>query len=170
MRIMGIDAALRTTGWCIFDDDVLVDFGKIQTRDTQFRGDKREERNCYIIQEIESVIDEYNIDILLLERSIYAKYTKSDGQLHELNGMIKCLAFMKNIKFVRLFPSEVKRLVTGYGAAHKRVVSEYVQKQVPGAKRVGLFCDKNTLKKTSDIYDSIALVIAYKKLQENPNA
>lgn len=63
MRVLALDQASRVSGWAIFDDDNLEQYGKIDVSKYYELG----ERLHQIRQEVEHIIDDEHIDVVILE-------------------------------------------------------------------------------------------------------
>ena len=63
MRILALDQASRVSGWAIFDEDNLEQYGKIDVSKYYDLGD----RLHVIRQEVEHIIDDEHIDAVVLE-------------------------------------------------------------------------------------------------------
>ena len=63
MRILALDQASRVSGWAIFDEDNLEQYGKIDVSKYFELG----ERLHVIRQEVEHLIDDEHIDAVILE-------------------------------------------------------------------------------------------------------
>jgi len=164
MKILGVDASLSSTGWSVFENGKVTDYGKICTKRKNFDNDI--ERISYICRSIEDLFEfHYDIEVCVLENSIPAKHSQSVTQLNFLKGMI--IKTMQNfdVDVELMYPSTVKKLVAGKGTAPKEEVARYIQGNI---KDVGEYYDGASVKKkTSDIYDSMALVVAYLKEDAN---
>ena len=65
---------------------------------------------------------------------------------------------MNQIDIDLIFPSSVKKLVTGNGRAIKEDVAKYIQENYID---IGEYSDKQGKNKTSDICDAISIAIAH---------
>lgn len=62
MRLLALDQATHITGWAVFEDDKLIEFGKIVSNHEDLG-----QRLYYIKHEILSLIDKYNINEVVFE-------------------------------------------------------------------------------------------------------
>lgn len=62
MRILALDQSSRITGWAVFEEDRLIKYGTYTTKKSNI-----EDRLYEIRQKIESLIEEYSIDTVILE-------------------------------------------------------------------------------------------------------
>lgn len=61
-NLLALDQASHITGWSIFQEDKLIEYGKIVANQADLG-----ERLCYIKQEVLKLIDKYNIDEIVME-------------------------------------------------------------------------------------------------------
>lgn len=159
--ILGLDLSLSCTGFSVLTfNKQIVEYGTIRTEKADFYNDI--ERLRFIANEIEKIIQKYKIGIVVLEDSIPVKNSRSVLQVNVLKGMvIRTIQYQKHeIELNLLYPTTVKKLVTGNGRADKETVANTVKEQL------GLeleYSDKQNKKKTSDIFDSLALSLSYIK-------
>lgn len=62
MRLLALDQASHVSGWSVFEDSKLIEYGKIEANQ-----DDLGERLYYIKQEVLKLIDKYNIDEVVME-------------------------------------------------------------------------------------------------------
>lgn len=62
MRLLALDQASRTTGWAIFEDDKLINWGAFSVTDDDFGT-----RLVKIVDKVENLIQEHNIDEIAIE-------------------------------------------------------------------------------------------------------
>lgn len=62
MRVLALDQASRTSGWSVFDDGKLLEYGKFTADQTDI-GD----RLYYIRKQVINLIDKYKIDEVVFE-------------------------------------------------------------------------------------------------------
>ena len=150
---------MSSSGYSIVTQDKkVIKYGKINTNKEDFKDDV--ERLTHICNTLEDIIKPYDIKLCILEDSIPVRNSKSVLQLNILKGMIIRSLQKNGIKTKLIYPTTVKKMVTGNGRATKEVIAQTVQKDLID---IGKYSDKQTKKqeKTSDIYDSLALVLAY---------
>jgi len=150
MRILGIDPGLGSTGYGIIDDGnfKLIEAGVIKTKPNT----PIQDRVKHIFDEIAGIIDEYNPQVLVLEK-IYSHYkhpTTSILMAHA-RAMACLICGKSDIKLVNYPSTRIKKAVTGNGHASK----EQVQRMVQGILK---------LKKPPeplDVSDALAMAISY---------
>lgn len=95
---MGLDASTKCSGWCIFDDDKLIEYGKISPDDNSLTW---RERIIWMMHQVALIIKRYNVEELIAETPV--KTTKNVNtleQLFSLHGAILGIATVLHIKFV----------------------------------------------------------------------
>lgn len=166
--ILGIDGSLSSTGWCVRDDDKIINGGKITTKKNPKINEFEDEDNriVFICVNILEICKKYNIDNVCMEGQFISaiQSKKTAMQLSRLRGGITTLLKVngKNIKYRQ--PSEVKKLITGRGNATKEEVAEAIiriYENSPFVQNLGPFNDRQCKDKNSDIYDSIAIATCY---------
>lgn len=64
MKILALDQSTRVTGWAVFADDALQEYGKF---DAENAGADIGKRLTYIREKVKALIDKYNIQKILIE-------------------------------------------------------------------------------------------------------
>ena len=62
MRLLALDQASRVSGWAFFEDEKLIDYGKIELKE-----DEVGPRLVTLKKEIANLIDKYKVDIVAFE-------------------------------------------------------------------------------------------------------
>lgn len=87
MRLLSLDQASHISGWAVFEDNKLIEYGKIEANQSDI-GD----RLYYIKQEVLKLINKYNIDEVVLEDIQYQNNVGNNVQtfkiLAELLGVL----------------------------------------------------------------------------------
>lgn len=172
MKILTLDLSLTSTGFAIFEYDVingipvfdknnLIECGKINPKCNN------EERLLYIYNTIENLIALHDIDIIIIEDGFVGNNRKVGIQLSELRGCIKLLAMQWGIEIISAPPQAVKKVVCEGSSLSKEEVAHKLKSKYEGNQifdSIGDFSDKANKNKTSDIYDAIALYEYYKSI------
>lgn len=152
MRIIGIDPALKITGFGIIDDHQgklsLVQAGTIMTS----AADPMSSRLSRIFDDLNFLFSEFKPQVMVLEK-IYShhQHPATSFVLGQARGVI-CLAAEKaKLKLVEYSATHVKKSIVGRGLASK----EQVQSMV--AALLGI----KTLPKYKDVTDALAMAISY---------
>jgi crossover junction endodeoxyribonuclease RuvC len=152
MRILGIDPALKTTGYGIIDWDgrsfELVASGVVNTR----YGQPLPQRLDTIHRGISGLIEAQHPDIMILEKVfIHYHHPTTAFLLGQARGII-CLACAQGgIPLVEYAATHVKKAVVGRGQASKTQVQ----------RMVATILNLKVLPKYEDTTDALALAIAY---------
>ena len=64
MKVLALDQSTRVTGWAVFADDALQEYGKF---DAENAGTDIGKRLTYIKSKVKTLIDKYNIQKVLIE-------------------------------------------------------------------------------------------------------
>jgi crossover junction endodeoxyribonuclease RuvC len=152
MRIIGIDPALRVTGFGIIDDSngrlTLVRAGTISTSANK----DLPSRLIQIFDAVNSLIGEFNPQVMVLEKIYsHAQHPATAFILGQARGIICLAAGKSNLELVEYSATHVKKSVVGRGLASK----EQVQRMV------AVLLAMKTLPKYKDVTDALALAIAY---------
>lgn len=156
MTILGLDLSLSSSGRCIFSNNKVIAYGKITTKKQDFENDL--DRFKYIADEVQEIINKHEIDFAVIEDSVPAKKSRSVMQLNIIKGEVIRTLTLNLIPVGLLYPSTVKKLVTGNGKSSKEEVAQYIRENYIDC---GEYNDKPSKSKTSDIYDAIAIAIAW---------
>jgi crossover junction endodeoxyribonuclease RuvC len=152
MRIIGIDPALRITGFGIIDDCEgrlsLVKSGVIKTSSSK----PLPECLNQIFLVLEEILNEFKPQVMVLEK-IYVHYQHpaTSFLLGEARGIICLVAERAKIELVEYSATHVKKSIVGRGQASK----EQVQKMVASVLAM------RTMPKYKDVTDALALAITY---------
>ncbi len=152
MRIIGIDPALKITGFGIIDDHSgkfsLVRAGTINTPANK----DLPSRLIQIFDAVNSLLLEFNPQVMVLEK-IYSHsgHPATAFVLGQARGIICLAAGKADLELVEYSATHVKKSVVGRGLASK----EQVQRMV--CALLGM----KTLPKYKDVTDALALAIAY---------
>lgn len=162
--IIGIDASLSCTGWCYLDFDTreLIKYGKICTRASDFKDEI--ERCVCIKDEILYRIVKAPVMDVALEGGYVGSNPRTGLQLGLLRGMILGSCSDHKYNYSLEAPSAIRKALGLNGNAKKEEVYEFLQdyyKDCPKFHEIGEFSDRQNKSKTSDIYDSIGIALAY---------
>ena len=153
--ILGIDPSLSSTGYAVLDEDRnLIDYGKLISGPTM----KEEDRICKITNNLKKIIEKYKIEKVVMESQFFSKNPKTAMQLSRLRGAITYMARMLECDLFYLTPAEARKLLISQGSAKKEDIAKYIRENIVD---LGEFIDAKCKDKNSDIYDSIAIGIAF---------
>ena len=152
MRICALDQASKKTGYAIFEDNKLVDYGLIN-----MGGESDINNRLYkMVDEIHSIIKQSQANQVVFEDVSQRNNVKTLISLSRLQGMIMEICYQDNIDFL-IYPPSTWRSIIGItqGASVKRSelkwqAIEYVNKHY-------------NIKVTDDVAESICIGLAYIK-------
>lgn len=151
MRILGIDPGTATIGLGVVDKEgsnpVLVDYGTINTSPKKSPPD----RLLDIYNKLNSVIDKYTPDVIVMEQLFYAKNQTTVIAVGKAVGVLQLVAAKRSIPVVEYTPPEVKQAVVGYGLAEKKQVQYMIQR----------ILKLKEIPKPDDAADALALCICH---------
>lgn len=120
MIALGIDLSLTHTGLAVLSDGRLHSKKSIRSKPTGKRPINEIERIEHISVQIAEVIDQVKPDIAAIEGIAFmASKTTALAQLSALNYFVRRELMKRQIPFVIVAPSSLKKFVTGKGNAQK---------------------------------------------------
>ncbi|MBU0546879.1 MAG: crossover junction endodeoxyribonuclease RuvC [Patescibacteria group bacterium] len=163
MIILGIDPGTATTGYGIIQDKKTkgknrtfkcICCGTIQTKPTQ----SIPYRLQIIQKELAKIINQYNPEILVMERIFFFRNVKTIITVSQAQGIILFTAAKKKLPVYQFTPLQVKMTITGYGRAEKKEVEKKVKK---------IFKTKTLPSKSDDAIDALAIALTYHLKTDN---
>jgi len=126
--MMGIDPGSYATGFAFLSltgnkVDVL-DYGVIRPK----KDAELIFRIGHIIKELENLIEKYKPIAFCMEKAFFAKNANSALILGHIRGAIMSLGFKYDLVFSEKSPREIKKAVTGNGAASKEQVANMMSR------------------------------------------
>lgn len=160
MKILGIDPGLGRCGFGLIDVDGktrALDFGVVTTTvDAPLPA-----RLSELYDSLNEVFDETKPEMVAVEKLFFAKNITTGIAVAEARGIVLLVAEQKDLPVYEYTPNEIKKSLTGYGAATKTQIEEMV--------RVHLELEKKP--KPDDAADALAVAITcsflYKMGQDN---
>ena len=130
-RILGIDPGLNRTGYGLLHRNrgqiVLDEGGVIATSTEQSLADRIHE----IASEIRAIITEWQPRTIAIEQVFsLGKNPKSAILLAHVRGAILSTAREAGLQVVHYKPTQIKKLLTGYGQASKEQMQQAVQREL----------------------------------------
>lgn len=104
MRIIAFDQATNITGWCIFDNKKLLNYGIIDTSKFKSVDEKISKQK----KEIQKLIKKYKPELFAIEDIQYQQNQYTYKILAELLGVISNTFFENEYPFVIISPSKWK--------------------------------------------------------------
>ncbi len=148
--ILGLDPGLADTGFGVVGrEGSLVDYrvcGSIKTKaKTNFS-----KRLLEIYREVSNLLEEYQPDLVVIEKLFFAKNTKTAIDVGQARGVILLAVAEHKIDLVELTPLQVKQAIASSGQASKRQVGLMVKN----------FLHLSAVPKPDDAADALAIAIA----------
>lgn len=151
VRIIGIDPGTATTGYGVVEkvgsSPRMLDFGAITTSPRK----SPPARLLDIYDRINEILEQYQPDVVVMERLFFAKNQTTAIAVSKACGVIQFAAAQRGIPVVEYTPMEVKQAVVGYGGAEKQQV-QYMIQRILGLRDVP---------KPDDAADALALCVCH---------
>lgn len=168
--ILAIDPALSTTGYAVINMNTLeIAYANKFTTSPKNSDDFRINE---IVAKLFCIATQYSIKYIILEDGYLGANARTAIQLATLRGaIIGVFSFNKYIVH-HMLPSQIRKLLGCGGSAKKEQVAEEIVKMYPNNKKleiIGPYSDKQNKDKTSDIYDAIAIGVAFAKSFKDGN-
>lgn len=150
MRILGIDPGLGRCGFGLIETSSragarALDFGVVTTTvDLDLPS-----RLLELYDSVAEVFEETKPEIVAIEKLFFAKNITTGIAVAEARGIVLLVAAQNKLPVYEYTPNEIKKSLTGYGAATKTQISEMV--------RVHLGLEKKP--KPDDAADALAAAI-----------
>ncbi|MBP7276123.1 MAG: crossover junction endodeoxyribonuclease RuvC [Kiritimatiellae bacterium] len=127
LRILGIDAALRTSGICVLEADGSrlqpLYFGLVANPPSRSHSDAL----FHLRREIDALITHWHPAEAAIEGVFYCRNARTALALGEARGTILCLMAERGIPVFEYPPATVKSSVAGRGMADKAAVQRMVR-------------------------------------------
>ena len=125
-RILGVDPGSRKTGFGVIEsgryNPCYVVSGVIRVE--KFSG---AERLKNIFESVCQIIDQYQPDVMAVEKVFIYKNPKSALILGQARGVILCAGAIKGVSIMEYTPTQIKSTIVGKGHASKDQVQYMVQ-------------------------------------------
>ncbi len=158
MKILGIDPGLGRCGFGLIETKTrsgvkALDFGVVTTTvDAPLPT-----RLLELYDSLVEVFEETKPEIVGIEKLFFAKNITTGIAVAEARGIVLLVAAQRGLKVFEYTPNEIKKSLTGYGAATKTQISEMV--------RIHLGLEKKP--KPDDAADALAAAITCSFLYQN---
>lgn len=156
MVVIGFDPGTAITGYGILnkgeDGISIIEYGALTTPSSWSIG----RRLNYLFDQVSSLLDLYNPDVVVMENIFFNKNIKTAINIGQAQGVIILAAEQHQKEISILTPLEVKLSVVGYGRATKNQI-QYMVKEILKLKDIP---------KPDDVADALALCISYIYKQE----
>lgn len=164
MIILGIDPGTATTGFGVIATSLpkhlpqnrhekprVIDFGCIHTTMQNTPSERLE----IIHDEIISLIEKHQPDIISVESLYFFKNLKTAMPVSQAKGVILLAAAKKKIPVVEFTPLQVKMTVVGYGRAEKKQVQAMTKELLD----LSAFDLKKQSRKKDDAADALGIAL-----------
>ena len=125
-RILGVDPGSRKTGFGVIEsgryNPCYVVSGVIRVE--KFSG---AERLKNIFESVCQIIDQYQPDVMAVEKVFIYKNPKSALILGQARGVILCAGAIKGVSIMEYTPTQIKSTIVGKGHASKDQIQYMVQ-------------------------------------------
>lgn len=163
--ILAVDPSLTSTGFCILNENkeiITID------RITSGTKDGTENQRIHnILHTLDIMVRVYEINEIAIEDGFTGPNKKGSLGLAKLRGAIVGYFEMKGCTVDESEPKSTRVNVGLKGNASKEEVAEYILNLYPELiDIIGPYSDKNNKDKTSDMYDSVCIGLAYLNKQE----
>lgn len=151
MIIIGIDPGTLCTGYGVISTGgstyEVLDFGCIRPPSSF----KLSDRYLIIFESVESLLDKYRPEALVVETQYVHKNVQSAIKLGMARGIVIVAAKKRGIKVYQYAPSEAKLAVVGKGNASKQQVQHMVK----------CLLNLDAIPEPEDAADALALALCY---------
>lgn len=150
-KVIGIDPGTKITGWGIIEEaqnkHSVIAFGAI-TPPAKLEGHLR---YLYIFEEIECILQSYEVDALSIETQYVDKNVQSAIKLGMARGIIVLAALRLKVPVFEYAPTKIKQAVTGKGSASKAQVGSMIK----------IMLNLREVPEPEDIPDALAAAICH---------
>ena len=162
--ILSIDPAYSTTGFSVINKNTM----ELEYIDKFTTSPKKtdEKRMKEIVTKLFCIANQYNVRYIVLEDGFLGRNPNTALQLATLRGAIIGVFLLNCYTVYHMQPSQIRKLLGCGGNAKKEQVAKEIIKLYPNNNKlinIGPYSDKQNKNKTSDIYDSIAIGVAFIK-------
>lgn len=163
MTVVGIDASTSCTGYSVFRDGQLIDYGAIAPKSSDWR-----ERIMMESLSLRKLLSAYNPDILYAEAMPLKPGNKTLEKLGAVHGVLLCLCAELNLKPIFLLPSVWRREIGLFDGTREGMKREVLkEKAILMANDLFdldlVWAGANSKKSQDDIAE--AILIAYSQIK-----
>lgn len=143
MKILALDQSTKHTGWSLWIDEQLIDYGVIDVDDNI----PATERMKIMGEKVAAIIDKRNPKHVVIEQVQFQRNYKVYSQLSQLQGVLFQILFERKINFTLVEPTKWRSCVGVKGRNRGEQKAAAIQ----------AVYDKYEVKVTDDIADSIGI-------------
>jgi crossover junction endodeoxyribonuclease RuvC len=126
MRVLGVDPGLGRCGWGVLERRdgrvAAVGYGTVQTG-----GERVGARLAELAGRLRKVLADHRPEVLAIERVFFNANVRTAMTVGQASGVVLLLAAERGLEVAAYTPPQVKRAVTGTGAAPKEQVGYMVR-------------------------------------------
>ncbi|MDA7705445.1 crossover junction endodeoxyribonuclease RuvC [Rickettsiales bacterium] len=134
IKILGIDPALRKTGWAIIEkNNNILNFiasGTIKTNDKESMSDRLSDLHYQLAE----IIEDHQPKQAAIEETFVNNNSLSSLKLGQARGAIIVTCAIFDLKIYEYASTSVKKAITGVGRADKNQIAQMVKYIMPKAK------------------------------------
>ena len=172
MIFCSIDLAISTTGICIYDTskNIPLHCCKISTKYGIISKESEAQRIAYVLDEIFKIMAIYKTKTIVVEDQFIGSITskKTSMILSRVRGALEYGAIKNKMLVTSISNTTIKKKICEIAGIKSDRSKETVAKAVlviyPNneiVNSIGPYSDNQSKKKTSDIYDALALAVVY---------
>lgn len=150
MRLLAFDAALRNSGWCLYENAVVA-VGLIKTKPKQVES----ESLAIIHRAVADLVEAHQPELIVMEDQYLRFNVKTLKQLSAVRGAIQAVAGLYGLPCLMLEATKVKKAVSGMGHATKEQIMESIRNTAPPE----IIDFITSLPKQDDVSDAIAIAL-----------
>lgn len=123
--IIGIDPGLAITGYAVITNHPakVLEYGVIRTPAKVALG----KRLALLYSELQPLLKKYRPKVAGCEKVFFTKNVKTSIDVNQARGVIMLALEQHHARLTELTPTQIKKAVTGYGAANKTQVQYMTQ-------------------------------------------
>lgn len=128
MRILGIDPGIGICGFGLiessgFSNSQVLDFGAVTTKVDAPMPERLKE----LYDSLNEVFEQTKPEMVAVEKLFFAKNITTGIAVAEARGIVLLVAEQNGLPVYEYTPNEIKKALTGYGAANKTQMQEMVR-------------------------------------------
>lgn len=151
MVYLGIDTSVNSMPFSVFEDKDLVDFGILKVD-----GKYLEDKISSVYTNIQSLIDKYKVQVLVLEDVFYSKNFTSTKNTLQVLGALRLGAYQKNVPCFTVQATKWRKgIVSG---RERQSLKEQAVSYVNEMYDLDLKYDKSRTKTQDDMAEAIIMV------------
>jgi len=129
MKILGLDQSTKITGWSLWEDDKLVDYGAL---DSSVKENLPLVRMEEMYKLVKNLTKTHNPDFVVIEGVQFQNNFNVYGQLSQMQGVLFSLMYERDIGFVVCEPTKWRSFFGIKGQKreeHKAAAIQYVKEK-----------------------------------------